>query len=55
MHHKFEIFDRSRFLTGVTTGLARCQKNLENSIVSPIPLLLPRFIEKFEELWRRFA
>jgi phosphatidylserine/phosphatidylglycerophosphate/cardiolipin synthase-like enzyme len=54
MHHKFALFDDKRLMSGSFNWTrSASEQNEENLIVTPDPVLVSAFAERFERLWAR--
>jgi phosphatidylserine/phosphatidylglycerophosphate/cardiolipin synthase-like enzyme len=54
MHHKFALFDGKWLMTGSFNWTrSASEQNEENLIVTPDPVLVSAFAERFEKLWAR--
>ncbi len=52
MHHKFAVFDHSWLINGSYNWTrSACELNEENLIVTNEPLLVARFMARFNDLW----
>src|SRR5262249_9583823 len=56
MHHKFALFDRNRLLIGSFNWTrSASEQNEESLIVTPDPVLIGMFADRFEYLWGRLV
>ncbi len=54
MHHKFALFDGLRLMTGSFNWTrSASEQNEENLIVTPDPVLVNAFSNRFEQLWAK--
>lgn len=54
MHHKFAVFDGQRLLNGSYNWTrSAASVNEENLVLSSEPVLVRRFLDEFDQLWRQ--